>query len=103
MCQHEAVGNLFRTLERTDRQYSKGGQLREADGTRYQYDAEGNLVRKSLANGQQWHYAWDGAGQLISVTRPDGYAVRPPRHPAGALQPAQGQGRLTQAPAPDPH
>jgi RHS repeat-associated protein len=28
-----------------------------------------------LPDGQQWHYAWDGAGQLSKVTRPDGYAV----------------------------
>ncbi|PJJ59362.1 RHS repeat-associated core domain-containing protein [Hymenobacter chitinivorans] len=73
--QPDAIGNLFRTPSRTDRQYGKGGQLREANGTRYYYDAEGNLVRKRLSNGQQWHYDWDGAGQLTSVTRPDGYAV----------------------------
>ncbi|RPD43491.1 RHS repeat protein, partial [Hymenobacter sediminis] len=73
--QPDAVGNLFRTLNRSDRQYGKGGQLRQANGTRYHYDAEGNLVRKTLPNGQQWHYRWDGAGQLTSVTRPDGYAV----------------------------
>ena len=73
--QPDAVGNLFRTLARTDRKYNKGGQLREANGTRYRYDEEGNLVRKTLPDGQQWHYRWDGAGQLTSVTRPDGYAV----------------------------
>ncbi|MBC8084712.1 MAG: DUF4280 domain-containing protein [Hymenobacter sp.] len=71
----DAVGNLFRTAARTDRQYGQGGQLREANGTRYRYDEEGNLVRKTLASGQQWMYHWDGGGQLVSVTRPDGYAV----------------------------
>ncbi|UOQ51736.1 DUF6531 domain-containing protein [Hymenobacter cellulosivorans] len=73
--QPDAVGNLFRTAERTDRRYGKGGQLREAHGIRYKYDAEGNLIRKTRPNGQKWRYAWDGAGQLTSVTRPDGYAV----------------------------
>lgn len=73
--QPDAVGNLFRTPERTDRQYGQGGQLREASGMRYKYDEEGNLKRKTLAGGQQWHYAWDGAGQLVNVTRPDGYAI----------------------------
>jgi RHS repeat-associated protein len=73
--QPDAVGNLFRTHDRSDRRYSKGGQLREANGTRYKYDEEGNLIQKTLPAGQQWHYTWDGAGQLSRVTRPDGYAV----------------------------
>ena len=73
--QPDAVGNLFGTRGRTDRTYGPGGQLRTAGGTRYGYDAEGNLVRKTLPNGQQWRYAWDGAGQLVEVRRPDGYAV----------------------------
>ncbi|NML65114.1 DUF4280 domain-containing protein [Hymenobacter sp. RP-2-7] len=71
----DAVGNLFRTPTLTDRHYAPGGQLREASGTRYRYDAEGNLVSKTEPNGQQWSYTWDGAGQLVRVTRPDGYAV----------------------------
>ena len=75
MRQPDAVSNLFRTAERTDRHYGSGGQLRQAGGTHYQYDEEGNLVRKTLPDGQQWHYGWDGAGQLVEVRRPDGYAV----------------------------
>lgn len=71
----DAVGNLFRTKARTDRRYGPGGQLHEADGTRYKYDDEGNLIQKTTRAGHVWHYAWDGAGQLMKVTRPDGYAV----------------------------
>ncbi|HEX8504838.1 MAG TPA: hypothetical protein VF630_05680 [Hymenobacter sp.] len=36
--QADAVGNFFRTRAQTDRRYGKGGQLREANGTRYRYD-----------------------------------------------------------------
>jgi YD repeat-containing protein len=38
---------------RTDRTYGPGGQLQRAGGMRYQYDAEGNLTRKALPDGQQ--------------------------------------------------
>lgn len=70
----DAVGNPFQTPERQDRRYGPGGQLKEANGTRYRYDALGQLIRKQAA-GQTWHYHWNGAGQLASVTRPDGYTV----------------------------
>jgi YD repeat-containing protein len=61
----DAAGNLFCTSARTDRRYAPGGQLREANGTRYKYDIEGNLIRKTLSTGEVWQYEWDGAGQLI--------------------------------------
>ena len=82
----DAVGNLFRTAARGDRKYGPAGQLLEArkpDGstTRYDYDAEGNLVSKveSDAGGVvvgTWTYAWNGAGMLSAVERPDGETVR---------------------------
>ena len=71
----DAVGNLFRTAARTDRRYGTAGQLLEAGGTRYTYDALGNLVRKRTAAGAEWTYTWNGAGQLASVLRPDGAQV----------------------------
>jgi RHS repeat-associated protein len=71
----DAVGNLFRSPALDDRQYAPGGQLRQAGGTRYKYDEEGNLVQKTNPAGQAWRYAWDGAGQLASVTLPSGYTV----------------------------
>jgi RHS repeat-associated protein len=73
--QPDAVGNLFRSTDRQDRRYSPSGQLREANGTRYRYDADGNLTHKTTATGQHWRYEWDGADQLVRVTCPNGYAV----------------------------
>lgn len=75
----DAVGNLFRTGDRSDRKYGRAGELLESnDGrgvTRYHYDPEGNLVRKTEPDGATWLYAWNGAGLLASVTRPDGHVV----------------------------
>jgi RHS repeat-associated protein len=71
----DAVGNLYQTRDRTDRVYSPGGRLTEANGTRYVHDEDGRLVEKVTADGKRWAYAWDLAGQLVEVTRPDGQRV----------------------------
>ena len=75
----DAVGNLFRTGDRSDRKYGPAGQLsesRDARGvTAYEYDPEGNLIKKIEPDGAVWTYAWNGAGMLASVTRPDGHVV----------------------------
>jgi RHS repeat-associated protein len=82
----DAVGNLFRTNDRSDRKYGPAGQLlesRERDGRllRYEYDAEGNLCRKTetpaggSAPERVWSYVWSGAGMLAKVVRPDGAEV----------------------------
>ncbi|GAA4027343.1 hypothetical protein GCM10022409_09160 [Hymenobacter glaciei] len=71
----DAVGNLFRSSTCKDRRYAAGGQLREAEGTRYHYDDEGNLVRKVTQSGDIWHYTWGPKGQLVAVILPSGYAV----------------------------
>jgi RHS repeat-associated protein len=72
----DAVGNLFRTADRQDQRYGPAGQLLEANGTRYAYDALGNLSKKTLRAGQEWHYSWNSAGHLAEVVRPDGGVVR---------------------------
>jgi RHS repeat-associated protein len=72
----DAVGNLFTTAARTDRHYGPAGQLLEVKGTRYVYDALGNLSQKTTPTGQQWHYCWNAAGLLAEVVRPDGEVVR---------------------------
>jgi len=75
----DAVGNLFRTAERSDRKYGPAGQLLEARDARgvttYDYDAEGNLVRKVEPDGATWRYEWNCAGVLVRVVRPNGHAV----------------------------
>jgi RHS repeat-associated protein len=75
----DAVGNLFKREDRKDRRYGSAGQLLEAHGprgfTRYRYDAEGNLIEKQEPGGCIWSYAWNAAGMLTKVTRPDGREV----------------------------
>ena len=71
----DAVGNLFRKKDQSDRVYGPAGQLLEAEGSRYEYDAEGNLIRKTERNGDVWEYDWNAAGMLIRVIRPDKQVV----------------------------
>jgi RHS repeat-associated protein len=76
----DALGNLFRTVQRDDRTYGPAGQLLTATdpaGRRiaYSYDPEGNLLSKQAGDGETWAYRWDGPGNLVEVTRPDGTAV----------------------------
>ncbi len=73
------VGNLFRTLERSDREYTAAGQIVKRRGpqgtTTYRYDGRGNLSQRQDPEGATWYLHWDGAGQLRQVDRPDGTAV----------------------------
>jgi RHS repeat-associated protein len=71
----DAVGNVYRTAERTDRAYLRGGRLERDADTHYLHDADGQLVEKRTADGKRWRYTWDLAGQLVEVTRPDGTTV----------------------------
>jgi YD repeat-containing protein len=75
----DAVGNLFKTNDKKDRKYGPAGQLLESNSpqgtTKYEYDPEGNLAKKLLPDGSEWHYEWNGAGMLAKVIRPDGKTV----------------------------
>lgn len=71
----DAVGNLFRKPDHSDRKYGPAGQLLEAEGTRYRYDSEGNLVEKNMVDGKTWRYTWNAVGMLAEVVRPDGEIV----------------------------
>ncbi|MDO4704190.1 RHS repeat domain-containing protein [Tannerella sp.] len=81
----DAIGNLFRTEERKDRKYGKGGRLLEDKKFSYHYDGEGYLVLKQRLRPDEtlaplwqegdWAYEWQGNGMLRSVKRPDGETV----------------------------
>ena len=75
----DAVGNLFKTVQQKDREYGPAGQLlavRSDKGvTRYEYDVEGNLIRKIEPGNKVWGYRWNGSGMLQKVLRPDGKEV----------------------------
>ena len=67
----DAMGNLFTSADKKDRQYGKAGQLLKSTNAAYKYDDEGNLIEKREKNGREWQYEWNSAGRLIKVIRPD--------------------------------
>ena len=77
------VGNLFASLDRSDREYGKAGQVlkrsapqSEGGGvTTYRYDADGNMAERVDPDGGRWWFHWNGAGQLAQVDKPGGTAV----------------------------
>jgi RHS repeat-associated protein len=76
----DAVGNLFATRSRRDREYGPAGQIlssidKNGLNTHFTYDPEGNLAEKIKMNGEHWSYAWEAGGLLREVTRPDGRKV----------------------------
>ncbi|MBK9578118.1 MAG: hypothetical protein IPO40_13665 [Fibrobacteres bacterium] len=117
----DVLGNLFRTPERLDRNYGPSGQLLESTSTqgltRYEYDAEGNLIKKTitpphspeptmvlgsgtgLGSGPNadkiWLYEWNAAGHLSRVIRPDGQIVEFLYDPLGRRVSKSFAGRTT--------
>ncbi|AGP41962.1 hypothetical protein SCE1572_50190 [Sorangium cellulosum So0157-2] len=71
----DAVGNVYRSPDRSDRTYGRGGRLEAAGGVRYVHDDDGQIVERVMPDGKRWLYAWDHAGQLREVVRPDGQRV----------------------------
>jgi RHS repeat-associated protein len=71
----DAAGLVYKSRDRSDRSYEKGGVLRRAGDVEYVHDADGQLTEKRLPDGKAWKYRWDGGGQLAEVTRPDGERV----------------------------
>ena len=72
----DAVGNLYRSADRGDREYGPAGQLLRSGTTHYTYDPDGNLTQKQdRFHGQTWNYTWNAAGMLTTLYRPDGRTV----------------------------
>ncbi|MFW0739798.1 DUF6531 domain-containing protein [Flavobacterium sp. T12S277] len=46
----DAIGNLYKTSDRSDRKYGKGGKLLQDEKYYYKYDELGNLIHKSTRN-----------------------------------------------------
>ena len=68
---NDEVGNIYRSKDKTDRQYDKGGKLVKTNTAKYHYDEQGNLIEKSYTDGKQWKYEWQANGMLAKVIRPD--------------------------------
>ncbi|WP_438712368.1 DUF6531 domain-containing protein [Aquimarina muelleri] len=49
----DEVGNLYKTKEKDERKYGKGGQLQHDKNWQYLYDQEGNLIKKTKNNQEQ--------------------------------------------------
>ncbi|PWV49760.1 DUF6531 domain-containing protein [Chitinophaga sp. S165] len=71
----DKLGNLFRSEEQKDRKYNAGGQLKASAQARFEYDEEGNLIRKVTNDLKTWQYEWYGNGMLKKVIRPDNSTV----------------------------
>jgi RHS repeat-associated protein len=73
----DALGNVYRSRDFSDRRYGRGGELLEAKDAhggivRFVYDAENNLVEKREPSGRTERYFWSASGQLVIVMRADG-------------------------------
>ena len=93
----DAAGNVFRSRDRRDREYGKGGRILHDRHYDYLYDVEGNLILKTPRRGLTPHpnhevseesgthivwqtgdyaYEWYGNGMLKEVRLPYGKTVR---------------------------
>ena len=93
----DAAGNVFRSRDRRDREYGKGGRILRDRHYDYLYDVEGNLILKTPRRGLTQHqnhevseesgthvawqtgdyaYEWYGNGMLKEVRLPYGKTVR---------------------------
>jgi RHS repeat-associated protein len=95
----DAIGNLYRSPDRTDRKYGPAGQLLESSTdkgvVKYEYDAEGNLTRKIEPGDKEWGYSWNSSGMLSIVKRPDGRRVKFTYDPLGRRMSKSFNGRIT--------
>ncbi|HEU4551294.1 MAG TPA: RHS repeat-associated core domain-containing protein [Chitinophaga sp.] len=95
----DKAGNIYNSPDRKDRAYGPGGRLLEKEGSRYHYDEDGNLVRKTVRSSSgvtgAWEYEWYCNGMLKQVTRPDGKQVTFRYDPFGRRIEKEYNGRVT--------
>ena len=76
----DAVGNLFKTHALNDREYGLAGQLLAVNSpqgdTKFQYNAEGNLISKIEPGNRRWSYEWNCSNLLTKVIRPDNNEIQ---------------------------
>lgn len=53
----------------------KDNQLLKAGGASFDYDADGNMVSRTTAEGKRYTYRYDAANRLIEASGPDGTAT----------------------------
>jgi RHS repeat-associated protein len=63
---YDDVGNRETALGLPDWSYNELNQLLSQNGTTYEYDANGNLVKK-VEGGTTWTYSWDALNQLTQA------------------------------------
>ncbi|NCS52426.1 MAG: hypothetical protein GPJ23_08650, partial [Microcystis aeruginosa G13-05] len=71
---YDAAGNRIRTIENgvtTEYTTNNLNQYLAAGITDYQYDADGNLISKTIGD-QTWSYSYNARNHLISVIEPNG-------------------------------
>lgn len=71
----DAVGNLFSSPTCKERMYGRDSRLLKNGNNVYEYDMEGNLVKKREKDYSEWKYIWNDKGNLQKVIRPDGQEV----------------------------
>ena len=79
----DVVGNVYKTSDRSDRSFASGGVIRNDGEETFSFDSLGNMVARNGPGESNWSYAWDGAGMLAEVTRPDGKKVTMTCDPLG--------------------
>ncbi|MBL0341137.1 MAG: RHS repeat protein [Bacteroidetes bacterium] len=66
----DETGNYYKTKDKSDRKFGPAGQILESRNTKFEYDAEGNLIRKLLKDGKEWQYQWYSNGMLKRSSGP---------------------------------
>jgi len=82
--QYDSTGNIAKINEKLDEkpkfdadmEYGEGNRLIRKDDTKFFYDDNGRLIKKTekckSKKPDEWNYSWDGKDQMSSIVSPDG-------------------------------